>query len=201
MSLPDQALSASLLAQFLSTCPFLPSPYFKAMQQYASVLQPYASDPHKAFLQSMLSITTTTLAMLSSLARPHALIASVVSIQKSIDRHNSSLRRSDRWPLGLLDDTRKAVHAEAGEKAVKSRRELEDVGCELAYTQQTVAAELAGWWELHAAVGRRAIRAYAKGMVVREKDRLQGMRRALRSIQLAQGKERGGDGGEGGDGQ
>lgn len=194
MSLPDQALSASLLAKSLSTCPFLSSPYSNAMQRYASILQPYASDPHKAFLQSMLSIATTTLAMLSSLARPHALIANVVSIQKSIDRHNSSLRRSDRWPLGLLDDTRKAVHAEAGEKAVKSRRELEDVGCELAYTQQTVAAELAGWWELHAAMGRRAIRAYAKGMVVREKDRLQGMRRALRGIQLAQRQEGRGDG-------
>ena len=50
------------------------------------------------------------------------------------------------------------------------------------YTWQTVAGELAGWQDLHALMGRRAIVGLAKGMVVREKDRLEGMKRALRVI-------------------
>ena len=56
------------------------------------------------------------------------------------------------------------------------------MGCELRYTQQTVAGELAGWQELHAKLGKRAIRALAERMVVREKDRLEGMKRAVRGV-------------------
>ena len=130
----------------------------------------------------MQAISATILAILSSLARPHALINSLVSAQKAIDRHESSLRRSDRWPLGLLDETRKGIHADAQDRAEKSKQELRTVGCELSYTQQTVASELAGWHELHAKLGKRAIRALAERMVVREKDRLAGMKRAVREI-------------------
>ena len=50
------------------------------------------------------------------------------------------------------------------------------------YTQQTVAGELAGWQELHAKLGKRAIRALAERMVVREKDRLESMKRAVRGV-------------------
>lgn len=130
----------------------------------------------------MQAISSSVLAILSSLARPHSLINSLLSIQKAIERHDSSLRRSDRWPLGLLDETRKGIHAEAQEKAEKSRVELRTVGCELRYTQQTIAGELAGWQELHAKMGKRAIRALAERMVVREKDRLEGMKRAARGV-------------------
>ena len=130
----------------------------------------------------MQAISSSILAILSSLARPHSLINSLLNIQKAIDRHSSSLRRSDRWPLGLLDETRKGIHAEAQEKAEKSREELRTVGCELRYTQQTIAGELAGWQELHANSGKRAIRALAERMVVREKDRLEGMKRAVRGV-------------------
>lgn len=130
----------------------------------------------------MQAISSSVLAILSSLARPHSLINSLLNIQKAIERHDSSLRRSDRWPLGLLDETRKGIHAEAQEKAEKSREELRSVGCELRYTQQTIAGELAGWQELHAKMGKRAIRALAERMVVREKDRLEGMKRAVRGV-------------------
>jgi hypothetical protein len=130
----------------------------------------------------MQAISSTILAILSSLARPHSLINSIMSIRKAIDRHASSLRRSDRWPLGLLDETRKGIRADAQEKVERSREELRTVGCELRYTQQTVAGELAGWQELHAKLGKRAIKALAERMVVREKDRLESMKRAVRGV-------------------
>lgn len=104
------------------------------------------------------------------------------TIRKAIDRHASSLRRSDRWPLGLLDETRKGIHAEAQEKAQQSRDELRSVSCELRYTQQTVASELAEWQELHAKLGRRAIRSLAQGMVIRQRDQLDNMKRAMRGV-------------------
>ncbi len=140
------------------------------------------SDPYRFFHEDVQAISSTIMAILSSLSRPHALINSYVSIQKAIDRHESSLRRSDHWPLGLLDETRKGIHADARERAESSRQELRTVACDLRYTQQTVAGELAGWQELHAKLGKRAIRSLAERMVVREKDRLEGMKRAVRGV-------------------
>ena len=99
-----------------------------------------------------------------------------------MDRHTSSLRRSDRWPLGLLDETRKGVHAEAQDRADKCEEDLRAVSCELRYTQQTVAGELAGWQDLHAQLGKRAIKTLAERMIVREKDRLEGMKRAFKEL-------------------
>lgn len=56
------------------------------------------------------------------------------------------------------------------------------MGSELRYTQQTVAGELAGWQDLHGRLGRRAVRGLVEGMVVRERVRLEGMRRAVRGV-------------------
>ena len=160
----------------------MPESHSLAIKRYAVCIAPYTSDPHKVFHQDFQAILGTVLAMLSSLARPHTLIGSLHSIQKAIDRHDSSSRRSDRWPLGLLDETRKNIQAEAQEKAERGRQELRAIGSELRYTQQTVASELAGWQDLHAKLGRRAIKAFAEKMLVREQDRLERMRRAIRNV-------------------
>lgn len=178
----DFSIALDLCAKAFSTLAFLPLAYITALSRFTTCAQLLPSDPHTLFHQDTQAILSTILAILSSLARPHSLINSFVSIQKAVDRHNSSLRRSDRWPLGLLDETRKGIHADAQEKAEKSREELRTVGCELTYTQQTVAGELAGWQELHAKLGKRAIRALAERMVVREKDRLESMKRAVRGV-------------------
>lgn len=60
--------------------------------------------------------------------------------------------------------------------------EVNNLSRELRYTQQTVAMELAGWQDMHERMGRRAIRELARGMVVLEKMRLEGMKRALRKL-------------------
>lgn len=153
-----------------------------AFVRYTACNRPVESDPYKLFHQDLHAISSTIFAILSSLSRPHALITSLLKIQKAIDRHTNSLRRSDRWPLGLLDETRKGIHADAEAKAEKSREELRGVACELTSTQQVVAGELAAWQDLHVKLGKRAIRALAERMVVRERDRLEGMKRALRTV-------------------
>ena len=121
--------------------------------------------------------------MLSSLSRPYALIASLQSIRKVIDRQKGSLRRSDRWPLGLLDETRKGIHSDAQERMEKAQEELRALGCELRYSQQTVAGELAGWQDLHGKMARRAVRRFVSGMVIWERERLEGLKRTLRGLE------------------
>ena len=74
------------------------------------------------------------------------------------------------------------MHSDAEERLEKAKEDLRGVGCELRYTQQSVAAELAGWQDLHGRMARRAVRKLAGGMVVRERDRLEGMRRAIRGV-------------------
>lgn len=178
----DLCTAFDLCAKSFAALSYLPNPHIIALERFAKSAQIAPSDPYKFFHEDMQAVSSTILAILSSLSRPHALISSYVSIQKAIDRHESSSRRSDRWPLGLLDETRKSIHADAQERAESSREELRTVGCDLRYTQQTAAGELAGWQELHAKMGKRAIRALAERMVVREKDRLEGMKRAVRGL-------------------
>lgn len=120
--------------------------------------------------------------MLSSLARPPQLVAQIHSSRKAVERSYSSLNRSTRWPLGLLDETRQRLNEEKEEKAREKQREVDELGRELRYTQQVVAGELAGWQDMHEKLSRRAIREYARGMVILERSRLDGLRRALRKL-------------------
>lgn len=102
--------------------------------------------------------------------------------RKAIDRSNSSLSRSTRWPRGLLDDARQRSNEEKEEKVKKAVEEKEVLGRELRYTQQVVASELAGWQDLHERMGRQAIKEFVKGMVVKERAALDGMTRILRGL-------------------
>lgn len=178
----DLTTAFDLCTRSLATLPFLPCAHITAFTRYATSTRLQECDPYKFFHQDLQAILSTILAILSSLSRPHSLITSLQNAQKAIERHTSSLRRSDRWPLGLLDETRKGIHAEAQDRAQKSLEEFRAVGSELRYTQQTVAGELAGWQDLHAKLGKRAIRALAERMVIKEKDRLEGMTRAMRGL-------------------
>lgn len=119
---------------------------------------------------------------MSALARPPRLIGQIAASRRQVERNYSSMSRSTRWPLGLLDDTRQRLNEEREERARQSQIEGDNLSKELRYTQQVVAAELAGWQEMHARLGRRALRDLAKGMLVMERMRLEGIRRALRKV-------------------
>ncbi|KAL8715229.1 MAG: hypothetical protein Q9220_001187 [cf. Caloplaca sp. 1 TL-2023] len=180
----DFSTALGLASQAFSTLTFLPESHITALARFAMTHVPSESDPYKFFHTDINAISSTNLAILSSLSRPHTLISQIVSTQSTLTKHVTSLRRSDHWPLGLLDETRKGIHRDAEARAEKCREELRYLRCELSYTQQTVAGELAEWQELHAKMGRRAARTLAEKMVVREKDRLDCMRRAMRGLGL-----------------
>lgn len=174
--------SSVLLHRAVSTLPFLPSAYTTAFETYVRALSPTTANPYSTFHLSLLAMQSTIDAILTALTRPPRLINQMNIAKKTVDKNFSSISRSTRWPLGLLDDTRQRLNEEREERARAGQAEVDDLSRELRYTQQTVAAELAGWQDMHERMGRRAIRELARGMVVVEKMRLEGMRRALRKL-------------------
>ncbi|KAI4212301.1 MAG: hypothetical protein LQ351_005014 [Letrouitia transgressa] len=183
----DFSTAFSLCNQSFSALSFLPSEHVTALMHFSSTLVVSFSDPFLIFHYDLLAVSSTNLAILSSLSRPHTLISSLQNLHDTLSKHTSSLRRSDRWPLGLLDNTRKSIHAEAQARVDRTKEQIRQMGCELSYTQRTVAGELAGWQEGHVRMGRRAVGALAKAMVIRERERLEDMRRAVRALGLRVG--------------
>ncbi|THZ93608.1 hypothetical protein D6C88_02656 [Aureobasidium pullulans] len=169
----------------VATLQFLPRKYLIAFERYTKALAPPESDPLANFYYSLHSIANSSTAVLVALGRPTSLIGSMNQARRNIERALGSLSRQSRWTpnIGLFDETRRSIAAEAEEKATKAQGELDSLGSELRYTQQTVAAELAGWQEQHVKFGRRMLKDLAKGMVVKEKARLESMKRALRELQ------------------
>ncbi|KAM3075957.1 hypothetical protein ACMFMG_006531 [Clarireedia jacksonii] len=196
-----------LSTRAMSTLPFLPQSHISALEAYTQTLSPPSTSPYTTFHTSILSIHNTIIAMLLSLSRPTSLISSITSSRKSIERSYNSLSRSTRWPLGLLDETRQRLNEEKEDKVRRTKEEVEETGRELRYTQQVVAAELAGWQELHEKMGRKAVKDLARGMLVRERATLEGLRRAVRRLKVGDGtlagvrtsRENDGDAGNGAD--
>jgi hypothetical protein len=188
----DLTDAASMSSQAVQSLIFLPQDHLKAFEKYAKTLLQSDVSPMTGFYYNMLAISSTTTAVLTALNRPSTLISQMSTTQKAIDRHSLSFRRSDRWPLGLLDDARHRIQRDAAEKMDKSLNELDGLGRELRYTQQVVAGELAAWQEQRVAMGRKACRELALKVVVTERARLESMKRALRGLCLGEGKpERG----------
>lgn len=77
------------------------------------------------------------------------------------------------------------MNEEREERMRVGQAEVDNLSRELRYTQQTVAMELAGWQDMHERMGRRAVRELARNMVVVEKMRLEGMKRALRKLKVS----------------
>jgi hypothetical protein len=173
-----------------------------AFATYVGALAPSHSSPTSTFFNTFLALYNNVESVLRALARPPQTITRIHAVRRDAERSYNSLSRASRWPLGLslpavLDgETRQRRDKEEKEERVrKSEGEAEDLARELRYAQQTVAGELAGWRDMHERMGRRAIRELARGMVVGERMRLEGMRRALRTV-----REGGGGGGIDGDG-
>jgi len=179
-----QDLSSKAISNLL----FLPAPYSKAFDRYTKTLTPTEAGPFNSFYYALHSIQSSSTALQVALNRPAYLIGSMTSTQRSIDRSYNSLSRSNRWTPnvgGLFEGAKRTAAVDAWEKTEKARREMEALGSELRYTQQTVANELAVWQDEHVKAGRAMLRRLARENVVRERSRLEGMRRAIREVRKA----------------
>ncbi|KAJ6782613.1 hypothetical protein PWT90_00166 [Aphanocladium album] len=182
----DMYDSLVLLHRSVSGLVFLPQGHITALEMYARAMQPTQSSPHMTLHTTLIAVQSTVQALLSALGRPTTMVAQIINAKREADRNQGSIGRSSRWPLGLLDDTRQRLQEEKEKKVQKWRQEASYMARELRYTQQTVAAELAGWQNMHDTMARRALREYARGMVLQDRMRLEGMTRALRAIQTIQ---------------
>ncbi|KAK4205260.1 hypothetical protein QBC40DRAFT_260911 [Triangularia verruculosa] len=174
--------SSTLLAKALSTLPFLPPNYILGFETYVRSLAPSQSSPINQFFMAFLALYSNIEAILKALGRPPQTIAKIIGIRKEVERSWGNLNRSSRWPLGLLDETRQRMNEDREGRIREMEGEGGRLGRELRYTQQMVAGELAGWREMHERMGRRAVRDLARGMLVVERGRLEGVRRALRRV-------------------
>ena len=186
MSSSDLNDAAKLSSTAVHSLTFLPEAHLRAFDRYTKTIAASEASPIAAFYYNMHAISATINAVLTSLTRPSNLISAMSTTQKAIDRHNLSVRRSDRWPLGLLDEARSRVQRDAQEKMDKSQAELTELGRELRYTQTVVASELASWQERRVEMGRRAVKELARKMVVTERARLESMRRAIRGLGIGE---------------
>ncbi|KAF2657496.1 hypothetical protein K491DRAFT_654556 [Lophiostoma macrostomum CBS 122681] len=182
--------AARLANTAVQTIPWLGDAHLRSFERFTKTLAQSEASPTAGFSYSMLAISSTVSAILTALNRPSNLITQMNTTQKAVDRHNLSIRRSDRWPLGLLDDARSRVQRDAQDKADRASDELAGLGRELRYTQQVVAGELASWQEERVGMGRRALKEFASRMVVVEKARLESMRRAVRGLGIGVEKAR-----------
>jgi len=101
-----------------------------------------------------------------------------------MSKKNNSWRRSEKWPLGILDETRRRIADEAAEGIATMEQDLVKTGKELKYTQGVVAGELSAFQAEHAVRARNAIRKFVAYQVEVEKGRLRGMERALGMIKV-----------------
>jgi hypothetical protein len=183
----EYAEAAKLAETAIKSLTFLPGSHTRALERYTRTLAQSEASPLAGFYYNMSAVSDTIHAILVSLNRPSSIISSMSAAQKSIDRHQLSVRRSDRWPLGLLDDARARIQRDAQEKVDRATEELGDLAKELRYTQQVVASELASWQEGRVKSERKILKAFATKMVVTEKARLESMKRAIRDLGIGGG--------------
>lgn len=183
--LANDLSDAQLLASSaLSTLVFVPQPYISAFERYTKLLIPSEASPLAKLYYALHAIYSSSSAIQVATNRPTYLIGSMSQSQRVIDRSKNSISRSKRWTpnLGIFEDAKRAVEVDAWDKAAKARREKESLGCELAYTQQTIASELAVWQDEHVRSGRAMLRTLARETIVKERAKLEGMKRALRVL-------------------
>ncbi|KAI0025589.1 VPS9 domain-containing protein [Xylariomycetidae sp. FL0641] len=174
--------AARFLSRDVSKLAFMPATHIAAFDAFVHTLMPPASSPPQMLHSEFLALQSTIQAMLAALARPPQLIAQITAARRAAERSYSSLSRSTRWPLGLLDETRQRMNDEREERARRAEQEADARARELRDAQTTVASELAGWQVLHERAGRRAVKDFARGMLIQERERLAGLRRALRRV-------------------
>lgn len=180
--LTDLHETAQQLARATATLLFLDQTHIAAMEAYGRALAPRQSSALAMFHTTFTAVNSIIDSILRALARPSQLIAGIATARREVERSVNSMSRAGRWPLGLLDDARQRLNEEREEKARRSEAEAQNLAKELRYTQQTVAGELAGWRDMHERIGRKAIADLARGMLVEERMRLEGMQRALRKV-------------------
>jgi len=81
-----------------------------------------------------------------------------------------------------LEESRAKSMKDTEKKILQGQADIERLGKELRYTQEVVVGELAGWTSWREEWGKEEIKRLARNIVVKEKERMKCMQRALRVL-------------------
>jgi ankyrin repeat protein len=190
----DVAASMALLATGISTMSAsstsLPQSHANALTKLATLLptEP-ASNPLAVYTAGLQSLQSTILAVQTALLRPSSLISQITSTQRTLEKSRRSLVDASapkKGPFNLslpgLEDSRLKSMRDAEKRIVECEEMIEDKGKQLRYTQEVVMGEVAGWTGWRGEYGREEVKRLVRGTVVRERERLRGMQRVLRTL-------------------
>ncbi|ETN46231.1 uncharacterized protein HMPREF1541_00415 [Cyphellophora europaea CBS 101466] len=190
----DVATAVSLLATGVGSLappsPCLPQMHADALAKFAALLhlEP-ASNPLITYTSGLQALQSTILAIQSSLLRPTSLIGQIAGAQRALEKNRRALVDASapkKGPFNLslpgLEESRMRGMRESERKIAECEVEIEAKGKLLRYSQEVVMGEVAGWTGWRGSYGREEVKRLVRGQVVRERERLRGMERVLRSL-------------------
>ncbi|KIX04594.1 uncharacterized protein Z518_05464 [Rhinocladiella mackenziei CBS 650.93] len=148
-----------------------------------------ASSPLANYVLSLNSFHSTIAAVQSALLKPSTLISQIVSTQRNLEKNKSSLINNSGPRKGIMninfpgtEESRLKSIKDTEKKILQAGIDIDRLGKELRYTQEIVVGELAGWTTWREEWGKEEIKRMARNTVVKEKERLRCMQRALRLL-------------------
>ena len=164
----------------------LPKAHADAVAKYATLLTSMPdSSPLTAFVQTLTGFHSTILAIQAALLKPTTLIGRINESTRNLTGNRQSLASQSlprKFNFPGLEESRVRTLRETERKIAEGEREVVRLGQELRYTQEVVVGELAGWTEWREKMGKESVRAFVKGMVVKERERGRGLVRCLRAL-------------------
>ena len=168
----------------------LPASHVEAFSRMAKLMytEP-SSSALQAYVSALASFHSTILAMQSALLKPSTLVTQIITTQRGLTRNRSALQNNTLPRKGIMninfpgmEENRSKSNKDTEAKIVIGESDVEKFGKELRYTKEVVVGELAGWTTWREEWSREEIKKLVRGTVVRERERLKGMQRALRAM-------------------
>jgi small subunit ribosomal protein S11 len=171
----------------------LPKSYVSTLVKFASLMHTEtASSPLANYVMDLGSFQSTIAAVQLALLKPSGLIGQIVATQRAVDKYKAQLVQNSgprkKGPFLNLnfpgsEENRVKGLKETEKKISRAEADADRLGRELRYTQEVVVGELAGWTTWREEWAKEEIRRLARNTVVRERERLKCMRRAIRALQ------------------
>ena len=148
-----------------------------------------ASSPLANYVLSLSTFHSTIVAVQTALLRPSALVSQIISTQRALEKNKSNMVNHSIPKKGIMsinfpgtEESRIKSIKDTEKKIMQAGIDIDRLGKELRYTQEIVVGELAGWTTWREDWGKEEIKRLARNMVIKEKERLKCMQRALRAL-------------------
>lgn len=182
-------IASAAISTFGPPATLLPKGHVDAFARYSALMTTSAeSSPLVSLVQAVTGFHTTITAIQSSLLKPTNLIIRINEATRTLARNRQNLNSQSlprKFQFPGLEESRLRSMKDSERKIAEGEQEIVQLGKELRYSQEVVLSELAGWTEWREKFGKEAVRAFVRGMVVKEKERYKGLQRCLRKLREA----------------